>query len=197
MKKFIFVLIALKSMTTFAADVTGIGKDIILVENKVINGYQKVSFKYCEDRDQPKTCYYLGNKNEPFYKISEITDQRFWLKSRFAATVMADAGIVVATFFGGWVGGGALFSSTEALTYMYGGTAAAGANGIIIGAGVGTAMGVGADIALAALDVINPVEQFRKLSTITNEVIYDRPVPIHSPLNEFAARLSTVLSYIK
>ena len=185
MKKIVltFALVTLTSTSLLAND------DVL--PEKLSMGYpyvritqetdHKIKFEKCVYGYDSTPCTQLGRKNS--YSLNELRSQRTVENFQIAGSLLADAGIVLGLFVGGFFAGPAIsgtIGSASALTPA------------IVGATTGT---VGSGITIASVDAVNPYEQTKQAQTLNDDVITDKQVLVNN-IEDFIDRLDLVLSKI-
>jgi hypothetical protein len=148
-----------------------------------------VKFEECFKGSNPECIRTLGPK--AWYNVSELKSQRVTETVQAYGSILADAGVLVTAVYLGAVGGAMVFQGAatgtsvgEVLSGIVGSMA-----GGLIGAGAGAA---GGTALVTTIQALNPVEQFKQASSVSDDVIEDRPVE-KADMNKFIARLTLVL----
>ena len=148
-------------------DVHGQGKTFVKVT--VSEDKQSVSFKECLKTER-ESCVRIGALES--YDIEQLKDLRGSEKWDVLKAGAADVAALIIAVGGGALIGGAIFAS--------GGLASLGAP--IIGMGIGAG---GAITLSIAVDALNPVEQYRQLETLEDDVITDIDVQYRNEDKDF------------
>lgn len=150
----------------------------------------RVSFAICMVSRVDGTkdrCKRLGKKNS--YSVSELESQHSEeLREIAYSTVGAAGGLVVGAFAGVF----ALFGADKLNLIVV-------SDGLGQGLGAMAAGGTAGLVADVVIDELNPFEQYAQSSTISKDVIQDKPIVIDGgdkAIYKFADRLETVLNKI-
>lgn len=183
MKPISRALIGILSLTAFqsafAVDVTGPGNHYIRVTRIGV----QVKFEDCFRGSKPECLRTIGPRDS--YSVQELQSQRATETWEAYGAIAADVVVVAALTYGG-VAAGASLSAGNAVNLS---SFFDGIGGMILGAPVGAAAGVAT---VAYVQALNPVEQFKQASTLSNDVIYDRDVK-KANVDKFLERLTLVL----
>lgn len=180
MKKIILSLMVLAQLSqVHAMDVFGRGDRFIKVTE-----YSKdsVGFELCYKK-RPNVCQRIGAQK--YYAKADLNALRNSEKADVVLAGLADIGILAVGLYGGAILGVA-------------GSAAVGAESAMLGASVGAVGGTtGSVISITKLDAINPVEQYRQVEMLSQDVINDKTVIKDRDILKIAHSLRTVLSNLE
>ncbi len=174
MKKIIITLALILSISSQAEVSTQSGYSSLKVETYQQNGEDFVKFNYCQAGVK---CRHLGPKE--VYNRRDLEDKRFDERLEIAYSTAADVG----------VGAAAIWASLSAAV-AYG---ASVAFTIPAGASAGVITPI---ISGSMIDRLNPLEQYRQASTLSNDVLDNEEVILDTEdeLFDFISRLELVLS---
>ena len=160
-----------------AKDIFGRGEKFIkITEDGPQNAF--IRFELCYLK-KPDFCTQIGSRY--FYSKTELVNLRNSEKKDIALAALADVGIVVVAVYGGAVAGAVL--------------AAGGGVAPMVGASAGVVLGTAGSAAIInGLNSVNPVEQYRQVVILQDDVIEDKKVVIDRDIDKIAHTLNTVLS---
>jgi len=186
MKNMILTLMVLAQLSqAHAKDIFGQGDRFIKVTEYTTNGKTRdyVGFELCY-KAHTNVCERIG-KNK-YYAKADLNDLRNSEKADVVLAALADVGILAVGLYGGALVGAA-------------GTAAIGVeSGAMLGVSAGAIGGTtGSVISITKFDAINPVEQYRQVDILSQDVINDRKVTKDRNILKVAHTLRTVLSNLE
>lgn len=172
------------------------GKYIKITES---SDKKSVHFDLCLDQSEAK-CLPIGNRY--FYKKSDLKSLRNSEKIDIVTSSIGDVGLVVGAIITGGVLGGLVGGTvvTEAVTVGMAAQQATAASYVITYgmAGAGSVVGgVGAIKLSSKWSAINPMEQYRQVQVLSEDIINDKFVPSDRKIEDVAVTLNTVLSNLK
>ncbi len=144
----------------------------------VVRNGDRVGF-FLKDR-QNNTSVRVGSRD---YTVDELIDLRRAERIDAIVTSIVDVAII----WGVGLYGGAALGTSLAESAMGG---MAGITGVLMGAPGGALVTIAG---VAAIDALNPIRQWRQVSDLAPEVIYDQDVYLNGSIDNFVDRLEVVL----
>lgn len=161
---------------------------VTLVTRKDPRNGDQVKFEECIKGSNPECLQTIGPKT--WYTVEELQSQRAVETFQAYGSIVADAGVVALSIFGG-MGAGSMIVSAGAtkLAASVGGELA----GIFIGAPLGAIGGV---TLVTTVNALKPAEQFRQAGVLSDDIINDRTAT-KSSMSKYIERLELVLKKLE
>lgn len=175
MEKLLILCILILSITpSHAFNVTNsTGYSSLEIVTSISNGDEYLQFKYCQ---AGTACRNLGPKAK--YLRVDLEDQRLHERMQIGYSAVADVGVGIVA---------AVLAIKAGLAYGLGAT--------VVELGIGSAVTV-PTVSAATIDTLNPMEQYRQASTLSNDVLNGEAVLLDSEdeLSKFIKRLELILN---
>jgi hypothetical protein len=174
MKLILALSILLLSITSQANIVNKTGHSSLNINTTTVNGEDYLQFEYCQAGTE---CRNLGPKDQ--YKRRDLIDQRFEERMEVGYSLVADVGLGIAGLWAG-LSAGIAYGIGVSATFIAGGT---------------TAVAI-PTVSSTMIDSLNPAEQYREASTLSDTVLNNDQISLDSEddLTSFVKRLERVLN---
>jgi hypothetical protein len=178
MKVILVLIMVLASFQNkaFSKDIHGVGDRFIKVTT--MDRGNLVQFELCQIL-KPYSCVQLGNRK--VYSRKELEKLRQSEEKDIVLATLAGLGVGVVGFYGGAFAGGFIVASSA-------GIASVGiAGGVTAGTGLATVLAIN-------VDVLNPMEQYRQIRMLNEDVMADQTVNIDRSIDDIAHTLQAILN---